>query len=197
VKITDIKQQVKRQDRYSIYIDGKYDFSLSESELMNIGLKIGQEFSSEEFASLKQKAIVDKAYDSSLNLIARRPRSIWETREYLKRKEYSEEVISQVLNMLSNKKYLDDEKFAEAWVNSRRLLKSVGKRRLIQELRAKRVDQEIIDNVLQNDKTDDREVIKDLIAKKRSQTRYQDDQKLMAYLVRQGFNYSDIKESIN
>ena len=43
MKITAIKQQVKRQDRYSIYGDGKYLFSFSESELLNSGIKIGQE----------------------------------------------------------------------------------------------------------------------------------------------------------
>ena len=77
MKITDIKQQAKRADRYSIYVDEKYAFSLSDSELLNLGLHVGQEFGAGELEDLKDKAVLDKAYDRALNLIARRPRSRW------------------------------------------------------------------------------------------------------------------------
>ena len=50
MKITAIKQQVKDQSRYSIYIDGKYSFGLSESALIDSGLRIGTEITAEELA---------------------------------------------------------------------------------------------------------------------------------------------------
>ena len=194
MKITDIKAQVKRNDRYSIYGDGKYVFSLSENELLNSGIKINQEYDGEELEKLHLTVVLDKAYDRSLNMISRRPRSIWEMRQYLKQKEYDDNVIDEILNKLSNRKYLDDEKFAEAWVRDRRALKKTSKRRLQQELRAKRVSDTVIQKVLAEDEADEQEILRDLIEKKRTQTRYQDDQKLIQYLIRQGFNYSDIKD---
>jgi regulatory protein len=193
MKITDIKQQVKRADRYSIYIDGKYLFSLSDSELLALGLRIGLEFDEAELADLQQKAIIDKGYDRALNLIMRRPRSEWELREYLKRKDQTPEHIETILNMLSKRDYVDDTDFAKRWVESRRLLKSTSKRRLTQELRQKRVPDDIISQTLAADETDERAVLRELVAKKRAQTRYQDAQKLMQYLMRQGYNYDDIK----
>lgn len=193
MKITDIKRQVKRVDRYSIYGDNKYIFSLSDSELLNLGLKVGQEFSGGELEKLKLTAVLDKAYDRCLNLIARRQRSEWEIEQYLKRKDYEEDTIQQTLNMLSKKGYVDDSAFAQAWINNRRLLKNTSKRRLTQELRAKRVSDDIIGQALENDEADETEILKDLIAKKQTQTRYQDPEKMMAYLLRQGFNYHDIK----
>ncbi len=194
MKITDIKAQVKRNDRYSIYGDGKYVFSLSENELLNSGIKINQEYDGEELEKLHLTVVLDKAYDRSLNMISRRPRSIWEMRQYLKQKDYDDNVIDEILNKLSNRKYLDDEKFAEAWVRDRRALKKTSKRRLQQELRAKRVSDTVIQKVLAEDEADEQEILRDLIEKKRTQTRYQDDQKLIQYLIRQGFNYSDIKD---
>jgi regulatory protein len=193
MRITDIKQQVKRADRYSIYIDGRYLFSLSESELLALGLRIGLEFDETELADLQQKAVIDKGYDRALNLIMRRPRSVWELREYLKRKDYSEEHSETILNMLSKHGYVDDRDFAKRWVESRRLLKSTSQRQLTQELRQKRVPDDIISQTLAADETDERAVLRELVAKKRSQTRYQDTQKLMQYLMRQGYNYDDIK----
>lgn len=197
MKITDIKQQVKRVDRYSIYVDDKYAFPLGESELLNLGLRIGQEFTAAELEELRQKAVLDKGFDRALNLISRRPRSEWELRDYLKHKDYEPESINEILNMLSDRGYVNDLDFAMRWVDNRRLLKATSKRRLIQELRQKRVADDVIQQVLEEDETDEREVLRDLVVRKRQQSRYQDDLKLMQYLSRQGYNYADIKSALS
>lgn len=197
MKITDIRQQVKRTDRYSIFVDGKYVFSFSEAELLNVGLKIGQEFTKTELEDVKGKAVLDKGYDRALNLIMRRPRSEWELRDYLKRKDYEEADIQKILNKLSERGYVDDADFARRWVENRRLLKATSRRRLTQELRQKRVSDEIIQFVLEADETDDRDVLRELAARKRKQAKYQDKLKLMQYLARQGFDYDDIKSVLD
>lgn len=196
MKITDIKQQVKRQDRYSIYVDEKYSFSLSEHELLVQGLRIGQEFDAEQFKAVKDTAEEDKAYMRTLDLLARRPRSIWEMEQYLKRKGYDDALIKKLLNRLSNRGLLDDKKFAESWVASRRLLKDVSKRRLLQELQQKKISNQIISEVLEADETNELDVLKDIVQKKQTQSRYQDPQKLTAYLLRQGFGYHDVSAVI-
>ena len=92
---------------------------------------------------------------------------------------------------------LDDASFARSWVANRRLLRPTSKRKLQQELRAKRVPSAIIEEVLGEDETDENDVLKALIAKKRAMTKYKnDDLKLMQYLARQGFGYSDIKNAL-
>jgi len=188
-KITSIKQQVKRQDRYSIYVDGKYLFSFFENELITSGLRINQELSESELTALKYRAVQDKAYDRALNLISHRPRSEWELRGYLKRKDYDEDASTAVLERLRERGHVDDADFARRWVETRRLLRNTSRRRLSQELRQKRIADDIIDQVLEADETDESDVLRDLIERKRKQTKYQDDLKLMQYLSRQGFNY--------
>ena len=130
MKVTDIKQQVKRKDRYSIYVDEKYSFALSESGLLSAGLSIGLDLSGQELEELKKLSVEDKAIYRVLDLIARRPRSQGEITDYLKRKKYSEEEIEKTLNTLSVKGYINDEDFAKRWVESRRLLKPISKRKL-------------------------------------------------------------------
>lgn len=191
--ITDIKQQAKRADRYSVYIDGKYLCSFSEGELLELGLRVGQELSKSDLSGLKANAAKDKAYDRSLGLISRRPRSEWELRDYLKRKETSPEIVDATIDRLRERGYVNDLDFAKRWVDNRRLLKATSRRRLSVELRQKRVADEIIDQVLAEDATDEREVLRGLIGRKRKQTKYQDDIKLMQYLSRQGYGYDDIK----
>lgn len=194
--ITAIKQQVKRQDRYSVYVDGKYSCSFSESELLKLGLRIGQSLTDDEFNRLKEDSVRDKARYQALGQLSRRQRSEWELRDYLKRKEYAAEIIDAVIDTLRDYGYIDDLKFAEAWVANRRLLKATSRRRLQQELRQKRVSDEIVHQVLIEDETDEQDVLKELITRKRKQAKYQDDIKLMQYLARQGYSYDDIKASL-
>ncbi len=194
MKVTRIVRQLKNQDRCSIYIDGDYCFSLSSNALLESKLSVGDELDDQGIASYKALSEIDKIYGRVLALISRRMRSTWEIQDYLKRKNVVNESSAIILNKLTKLGYVDDEDFARRWVESRRLLKSVSLRKLRLELMAKHVPGEIIDRVLQADETNETDVLKELVIKKRSMSHYQDDQKLMQYLTRQGFNYSDIKD---
>lgn len=193
MKITDIKQQVKRQERYSIFVDGKYSFSLSEPELMSSGIRIGRDYSQAELDELQERAVLDKAYMRCLDLLSRRARSEWELRDYLRRKDYEPTTIDTILNKLRDAGYVDDYKFATSWVETRHLLKNISQRKLWQELKQKHIADDIISQVLTEDTADEQDDLRALVAKKRTQSRYQDQQKLMAYLVRQGYRYDDVK----
>lgn len=197
MKITQIKQQVKRADRYSIYLDGKYTFSLGEGELLKLGLHTGQELTEAELTNYRNESEQGKWFDKTLNLLSYRLRSEWELRDYLKRKDCPPEIIEKILNKLSVNGYVNDEQFARRWVENRRLLKATSRRRLAQELKQKRISNEIIDKVLADDKaeTDEREVLRALVERKRA--RYPDKLKLMQYLARQGYSYDDIKSVLS
>lgn len=193
MKITGIKQQVKLKGRYSVYVDEKYTFSLSEGALLEQKLHIGQELDKDQVAEYKKLSADDKAYNLTLAYVARRARSRWELTDYLRRKSYDEEVGNQIMEKLERLGFVNDEAFARSWVENRRLLKPISKRRLTQELRQKRIADDIIDIVLMEDETDELETLRELIVRKRKQSKYQDDLKLMQYLAGQGFNYGDIK----
>lgn len=197
MKITAIKQQVKDADRFSIYIDDKYSLSLNGGQLLDSKIIIGQELSIEEIKSLEQKSQEGKAYAKILNMLSIRMRSKWEIYDYLNRKKYSEQTILKILNMLSKKGYINDEDFARRWIENRRLLKSVSKRKLTQELKQKHIADDIVRQVLLTDHTHDQQVLKKLILQKQKQQRYQDNLKLMRYLAGQGFNYGDIKQVLD
>ena len=66
-----------------------------------------------------------------------------------------------------------------------------------QELQQKGVDQEIIATLLQNYELTEADNLKHLITKKQKISRYQDNDKLIPYLIRQGFSYNDIKRELS
>lgn len=191
MKITSIKQQVKRADRYSIFVDEKYSFSLSEAALLSEGLASGQELDKARLDELKATSGADKAYGNALRYVAMRPRSIWEMQTYLRRKDVDEPVAEDIIKRLQSVGLLDDAAFARAWVANRRLLKSMSKRKLKLELQQKHLPESVISQAMQEDEVDERQALRELVEKK--QGRYPDKNKFMQYLARQGFGYDDIK----
>lgn len=199
MKITRIAQQEKQKERYSVFVDGKYAFSLSESALLESKLVVGQELQPDELKLWKQESADDKVASSALRYAAMRLRSHWEMKQYLRRKGASPALTEKILNKLSKIRLLDDEKFAAAWLANRRLLRPTSKRKLQQELRTKHVADEVINRTLSDDEAvDERTILRELIAKKRNLPKYKADPlKLMQYLARQGFSYGDIKSALN
>lgn len=194
MQVTKISQQQKRRDRYSIYVDDKYVFSLSETALLESKLIRGQELTNEQIADYKQTSADDKLYNRALNYVALRPRSVWEVQFYLKRKDCPAPLAEQITNKLVSIGLLDDQKFAESFVHDRRLLRSASVRKITLELRKKRVPDVVIEQAVAGDDSDELALLRQLVAKKQQQSKYRDDKlKLMQYLARQGFNYSDIK----
>jgi len=196
MRITAIKQQEKLKGRYSIFVDEKYAFSLSDTALLDTKLFVGQDLSEKELKEYKELSADDKIYGLVLRYLAIRPRSKWEIETYLARKHSPPPLQEKILNKLSINGLIDDEAFARAWVDNRRLLKPISKRRLQLELKQKHVSNEIIGQVLAEDETDERSILKELVIRKRKQSKYQDNDKLMAYLSRQGFGYGDIKDTL-
>ena len=196
MKITAIKQQVKRAGRYSIFVDDKYSFSLSADALLDSKITIGLELNPKQIEEFKQRSDDDKIYANVLNYLAIRPRSKWEIETYLARKKASPSLSEAIVSKLSINELIDDTKFAKAFVNDRRLLKPTSRRKLILELRQKHVADIVIQQVIGSEHQDETSALGAIIARKRHQTRYQDDLKLMQYLARQGFDYGDIKQAL-
>jgi regulatory protein len=195
MKVTAIKAAVKTPGRFNVFIDGEYSFSLNESQILETGIRLNKEYSKAEIKNLKNDSEFGKAYARALDYIVRRPRSEKEIRDYAFRKKWEPRTRDQVIKKLLSTGYLNDEKFAESWVRNRALGKPISERKLRLELRQKGVELEIIEKVLKTQEYfNEEKALKKLIEKKRRQ--YDDEKKLINYLLRQGFGYSDIKSEL-
>jgi regulatory protein len=195
--ITKISKQRKKADWCSIFIDGKYSFSLPISDAADLKLKIELELSPAKLTELKSKSTNQKLYEAVIQKLSRRQHSEFEIRDFLYRKQADEDLIEQIIEKLVSRNYLDDFAFAEMWARNRRQIKSSSTRQIRNELYKKRIDSKIIDEVLSEKEDVDREALKIMIAKKSKMTRYKDEKKLISYLLGKGFNYNDIKSELS
>lgn len=208
MKITAITVQARDKDRVNVSVDGKYRFSLDILQLSDLGVKIGNEYTKEEMLALEDESQFGKLYSRALEYALTRPRSQRELKSYLYRKTrdtrtklgdikkgISVQLTERVFDRLVKKGYVNDEKFAAFWIENRNQRKGTSMRTLSAELRAKGIDQTIIERLLSETDRDDMSELQKIIAKKRH--RYDDEQKFVTYLARRGFSYDDIKEVLD
>jgi len=193
VKISAIKQQVKNPERVSIFVDGKYAFSLSLDELVAEKVKNGQELDQAELRRLKKLSDDGKLRTRALAWLLNRPHSERELRDYLRRKKAEEELTERLVGDLTKKGYVDDQKYAR-WLVELRSRAGKSNRAIRSELFSKGVSREVIDEVLKASNNEEQR-LKKLVAKKRQSLRYKnDDLKLAKYLTSQGFSYGLVRE---
>lgn len=207
MKITNLTSQQKDKNRINVFVDGKYRFSLDIFQVGELGIKVGKEYSDSELTELETESQFGKVYTRALEYSLSRPHSAKEVRDYLYRKTrdtrtktgeikkgITPEVTQRVFDRLVERGYVNDEKFTKFWLENRNLKKGTSQRKLIAELRSKGVETSIIEVFIADSPRSDSEELQKIITKKRS--RYPDEQKLMAYLARQGFSYDDIRMAL-
>lgn len=207
MKITALKIQARDKNRVNVFVDGVYSFSLDITQVASLGVKTGNDYSQGELDALVNESQFGKLYTRALEYALTRPRSQKEMRDYLYRKTRdtrtktgeirkgaSIELTQRVFDRLLEKGRLDDEVFARFWIENRNVRKGSSARKLQAELQAKGVDRSIIERALGASGRTDSDELRKIIAKKAR--RYDDEQKLKTYLMRQGFRYDDIQAAL-
>lgn len=207
MRITSIELQAKNKDRVNIHVDGTYRFSLDVFQIGELGVKVGREYSEAELIEIERESQFGKLYSRALVWALTRPHSERETRDYLyrtsrpKRRKNGEltegipaDIGERVLERLKEKGYVDDVRFTRFWIENRNLTKGVSRRKLSAELASKGISSELANDVLGLSGRSEADELRKVIAKKAG--RYDDEQKLIAYLARQGFAYDDIKRAL-
>ena len=191
LKITDLKQGARNENRVNVFVNDKYAFSLDVAQVVDSGVKIGRVISEAELLELKKASELGKIYQRALEWVLIRPRSRKELRDYLFRKQT--DFADVVVTRLTERGYVDDRKFAEHYVENRFVKKGISRKRLTMELKQKGVSSQLIEEVLEKSERDDADEIRKMIAKKWG--RYDED-KLIQYLCRQGFSYALVSELV-
>lgn len=194
MKITALKAQVKNPDRVSVFVDGKYSFSLTLDQLLQEKLKKDQEIDEVHIKNLKKISDEGKVRARALEWLMNRPHSEREFRDYLYRKKADKEFIEVLAEEFKEKNYLNDENFAR-WFAENRMRKNKSSREIEAELRTKGISPVTIQNIVTELglATYEQGALETLVNKLREKPRYSEQTKLIRYLIGKGYRYEDIK----
>ncbi|OGL38775.1 hypothetical protein A3J32_02870 [Candidatus Saccharibacteria bacterium RIFCSPLOWO2_02_FULL_46_7] len=196
MKITAVKAQVKNPERVSIFVDGKYSFSLSLDELLKEKLKKDDELNGADVKRLKKLSADGKLRARAVEWVLNRPRSIREFKDYMYRKKAEAEFAEDLIKQFSDRGYLDEQKFSQ-WLIELLSRRGKSNRAIRSELFKKGIDREIVEEIMSQEASDEVGRLRTVIAKKRKLPRYRNDlQKIKQYLVAQGFSWDLIKSQL-
>jgi regulatory protein len=195
--ITSLKTHPARPGRLRVEIDGKFAFELSRKVVLAKAVTEGEKLTVERHRELEAVAVREAA----IGLLARRERSRAELAVALKRKRFPAELIESVLVELEKEKLLSDERFAGAWVNTRRRLSPRGRAALTYELRQKGIRKKNIDEAISTyPRADELAALRDLIEARLARLAVSGDdpakikRRLLGFLARRGFTYEDVAQ---
>jgi len=184
--------QKKNPNRVNIFLDGEFAFGVAR--ITAAWLKIGDVLGEEKIASLLSQDTREWAYQQAMLFLSYRARSEKEIRQNLHKHEMPEEVIDETIERLRKAGLVNDNQFAEAWVENRSTFRPRSRRALSMELRQKGLDDETVHAAISG-------VDEDALAYKAAQKRlgrlkgleWNDfRKKLSEFLARRGFPYSVI-----
>ncbi|MHB1865243.1 MAG: regulatory protein RecX [Candidatus Saccharimonadales bacterium] len=196
MRITKIAK-IGKEDKFAVFVDDTLKIFLSGQSILDNELSIGKQISDDQIKELTKASNFDQLYLKALKYLSLRLRSEGEIRQYLKRKGATPDQQKSVITRLKAMDLINDERFTEAFVHDKLMVTPASKRKISYELKKKYIAENIIEHSLNNDQISDLDSLKKLITIKRRQSKYQDDLKLMQYLVRNGFNYGDVKKILN
>jgi regulatory protein len=198
-KITAIKAgkslQIKRS---SIFLDGRFAFSLDNAVILKEKLQVGQTLSEEEIERLAGADRFERCLNAALLFLGYRPRSEAEIRTRLEKRGYTGGEIERVIERLKNLKLVNDAAFAEYWKENRNNFKPRGQRMLKLELRHKGLDPGTISEAVEGiDELENARRAAEAKARSLPATDYLlFRQKLGGYLQRRGFDYGVISKIV-
>ena len=194
MKITKLEVQKNDKNRVNLYVDDEF-YSGIPAELVYLEhLKTGLEIDEKDLKKIIFENEKSKAMSRVTKYIGSSLKTQKQIRDYLRKKEYSDDTIEFVMSKLVEYNYIDDKKYAQAYVLT--YGKKYGKLKLKSQLKVKGVSEEIIECVLEDNKVDSIESVASKYLKNKVMS-YEVSQKLFRFLYSRGYEFDEINSYID
>lgn len=196
MKITDITPQVHNKERRSIFVDGKYAFSLDEIDC--IKLKIGDSISKSEMDRLNVESNLSKAKSKALDYLSRSPHTKHDLISKLTDKGYDKQIAELATSELEEMGLIDDREYASLYVEVA-TEKCYGSAKIRYELNHHGVPSDIIAEIMDSYEGVCTDELVQLLYQKYRNCDFGDikvKQRAVRYLASRGFDFDKINEAI-
>ena len=194
-KITDITLQSKNIERVNLFVDGKFYAGVSRIAVYNHKLVIGQEVDEKTLDKVIFDSDKDKAFDYALTYITRYTPTAKILKNKLYEKGYGKLVVDYTVDKCKKYGYINDEEYARSYVALNSKVK--GKNRLRAELKAKGIEDAIIEKAVEGLRQG--ASCKEVAAKHSKNADIHDPKykaKLVRFLQYRGYEWEDISQAL-
>ena len=202
--VTDLVVVRKRTGLTEVYLDGAPWLRLDYELVVHFRLDVGRELDDGAQEEIRRADEALRARQALARYTALTLRTERQARDHLSRKGLGEEAVDQALERGRELGWLNDQRFAGAWVRTRLKLNPAGPHRLRADLAAKGVDGDTAADAIDHfgpDEETQRALALEQARRRvaRWQGRYPPEtleEKLRTYLARQGFDGHLIRDIV-
>ena len=200
-KITKIEYQKKNKERFNIYLDDEYGFSIDMNILIKYSLQKNMELSDDIIDEILNAEERISVYNYGISVLSNTAKSEHELRLKMKDKGFDSQLIDNAINRLKEQKYLDDERYCEMYINDKINISKHGVLKIKEALYYKGIDKEIIEEKIKNISSEEREKTALALGQKKVLGIEEEDVrkkgiKLYNYLLSRGFEYETVKKTV-
>ena len=151
---------------------------------------------------MKKDMTEQEAYLQLAALCAQAEHCQQEMRDKMRRWELDETVQNRIIDRLIKERYIDDERYARAFVKDKIRYNKWGRRKVQQALWQKHIDVDIQQRVLDEiDEIEYLDILRPLLKQKRksikAESDYELNQKLVRFALGRGFGFDIIRQCLN
>lgn len=175
----------------AFFLRASYLEKISAEDLYN-----GNTFAHDLVDDLINAGFAYRAECDAVAYLSRAEHSEFLLRRKLRKKNHSEQICDKVIAYVKKRRWLDDERYANAFLRNRSICRKEGSTRLMLELKKRGVAKDIAENAVKEFFKDHPldDVLQGAIQKLRKKGK--NDEKLVQALLRLGFNYREIKRAL-
>ncbi len=199
MKITSAEKNKKYKDRLSVFVDGKFSFTISEEDYISMNLYEDRELTEETIDYVKNTLNYREAKSKAIRYLSMKMRTEKEVRDKLGEEGYDDDCIQKAVNELKAIGYINNQLYAQKYVYDRSKLKPISKKLMKKELTYRGISTEIADEVLNDWKVEDSAVAESLLKRKFGKYDLADKKvlkKAMMFLMHRGFSGDTIREAL-
>lgn len=145
-----LKYEKKGNNTYKIYLENNNSINVYENVILKHNLLYKKEIDNELLSKIDIDNNQEDIYNKCLKYISIRIRSVYEIREYLRKKEVDDSLIDKTITKLKENNLLNDELFTKAFINDKLNFTTMGPYRIEKELNKHQIDKIIISKYLSN-----------------------------------------------
>ncbi|MBE7037930.1 MAG: regulatory protein RecX [Ruminococcaceae bacterium] len=200
MKITDIQNQKKNKNRVSVFVDGEYSFSLEDTDMVRLKVKIGNEITKEDIENYNRECNLTKAKNRVMDIINRRLLPKKAVIDDLIKRGFDKQIATEAAKEFENLGYIDDYFFASEYAKDAFEYKKHGKLRIINDLCQKGIAKDIAKDVLDELELNEKDNLLYILKSRFANTDFSDfkeKNKVIRYFATRGYNISDIMSAID
>ena len=199
MQVTNISYS-KSKEVFEVVFEDETKLLLNYNIFEKYKVSVDMDFSETEIQEMKYFSDIERAKSRAINYISGKLKTKYEVKLKLKEKDFTEDIIDEVIDILEKEEYLNDRLYCEVFIEDKKQLNGYGKNKikslLIQKGISKSVFEDFLDEFEYEEEFDNalKMGIKKLNLLSNEEDIFKKKQKLINYLAYRGFSFDVIND---